>query len=325
MTPERRRRAVVALTERFGVSRTPGLSRGRPAPLHPTTCTSSSDHRARAGSAAPAARRSPRPIPAGAGRWPTSPARREGWTVNKKRTQRLWRKEGLRRPQRCTKRRRIRPDSPERLRANCPNHVWAIDFQFDETADYRRLKLANIVDEFTRESLAMEVDRSITADRPRQRPRAPRGGPRRADAPAHGQRARTDLVGTAGLVPVHGYPDDLHRAGVPLGEPLRRVLQRPGPRRTSERRGVRAPSPKHGSLSRRGGSSTTPIDPTRRWAGSPPSSSSGSGSINTNLHAHSGWFRFGGPVRGGATELAGVHNLEQSRPWIGYGLRPVPH
>jgi putative transposase len=43
--------------------------------------------------------------------------------------------------------------------------VWVIDFQFDETSDYRRLKLLNIVDEFTRESLAMEVDRSITADR----------------------------------------------------------------------------------------------------------------------------------------------------------------
>jgi putative transposase len=43
--------------------------------------------------------------------------------------------------------------------------VWAIDFQFNETSDYRRLKLLNIVDEFTRESLAMEVDRSITADR----------------------------------------------------------------------------------------------------------------------------------------------------------------
>lgn len=90
--------------------------------------------------------------------------RREGWTLNKKRTQRLWRQEGLRRPQRCRKRRRVRLDSAERLRAEFPNHVWAVDFQFDETADYRRLKLANIVDEFTRESLAMEVDRSITAD-----------------------------------------------------------------------------------------------------------------------------------------------------------------
>jgi putative transposase len=91
--------------------------------------------------------------------------RREGWTINKKRTRRLWRDEGLRRPQRCTKRRRIHPDSAVRHRAEYPNHVWAIDFQFDETSDYRRMKLLNVVDEFTRESLAMEVDRSITADR----------------------------------------------------------------------------------------------------------------------------------------------------------------
>ena len=90
---------------------------------------------------------------------------REGWTINHKRTQRLWRTEGLRRPQFCTKRRRLRPETSERLSALHPNHVWAIDFQFDETADYRRLKLANVVDEYTREALAMEVERSITADR----------------------------------------------------------------------------------------------------------------------------------------------------------------
>ena len=51
-----------------------------------------------------------------------------------------------------------------RLRACRPNQVWAIDFQFDETADGRRLKLANIVDEFTREALAIRVGRSCTAD-----------------------------------------------------------------------------------------------------------------------------------------------------------------
>jgi transposase InsO family protein len=89
---------------------------------------------------------------------------REGWTLNTKRTQRLWRTEGPRRPQRCTKRQRIRLESAERHRAEFPNHVWAIDFQFDETADYRRLKLANIVDEFTREALAMDVDRAMGAD-----------------------------------------------------------------------------------------------------------------------------------------------------------------
>jgi putative transposase len=58
------------------------------------------------------------------------------WTgINHKRIQRLWREEGLRRPVRTRKRRRVTPDTAERLRATHPNHVWAIDFQFDETAD----------------------------------------------------------------------------------------------------------------------------------------------------------------------------------------------
>jgi len=91
--------------------------------------------------------------------------RREGWKVNRKRIQRLWRDEGLKRPpQRPRKRRRLRVDSAERLWAERPNQVWAIDFQFDETADQRRLKLTNIVDEYTREALAMRVGRHCTAD-----------------------------------------------------------------------------------------------------------------------------------------------------------------
>jgi transposase InsO family protein len=95
----------------------------------------------------------------------TRVVRREGWNVNRKRVQRLWRDEGLKRPpQQPRKRRRVRVDSTERLRARHPNHVWAIDFEFDETADQRRLKLANIVDEYTREALAMRVDRTCTAE-----------------------------------------------------------------------------------------------------------------------------------------------------------------
>ncbi len=91
--------------------------------------------------------------------------RREGWKVNRKRVQRLWRDEGLKRPpQRPRKRRRARRDTAERLRALRPNHVWAIDFEFDETADLRRLKFANIVDECTREALAMRVGRCCTAE-----------------------------------------------------------------------------------------------------------------------------------------------------------------
>jgi putative transposase len=87
------------------------------------------------------------------------------WTgVNHKRIRRLWREESLRRPVRARKRRRVTPDQTERLRAERPNQVWAIDFQFDETTDGRRVKLANIVDEHTRQALAMRVGRSCTAD-----------------------------------------------------------------------------------------------------------------------------------------------------------------
>ncbi len=94
-----------------------------------------------------------------------SVVRREGWTVNRKRIQRLWRDEGLKRPAPCRrKRRRLGDGSTGRLRAQRPNQVWAIDFQFDETADRRRIKLCNIVDEYTREALAMRVGRSCTAD-----------------------------------------------------------------------------------------------------------------------------------------------------------------
>ena len=58
-----------------------------------------------------------------------------------------------------------RPQSGAKLlRASRPNEVWAIDFQFDELADGRRIKLTNIVDEFTREALAMNVARSTRAE-----------------------------------------------------------------------------------------------------------------------------------------------------------------
>ena len=92
--------------------------------------------------------------------------REEGWGVNRKRVQRLWREEGLRVPLKRRKRQRL-GDSAQparRLRAERPNHVWALDFQFDQTADGRVLKLLNIVDEHTREALATVAARRINAD-----------------------------------------------------------------------------------------------------------------------------------------------------------------
>jgi len=92
--------------------------------------------------------------------------RDEGWAVNRKKIQRLWREEGLRVPRRKRKRRRLGDSTvlEQRLRAERPNHVWALDFQFDTTTDGRTLKLLHVVDEHTREALAIRVARSIDAD-----------------------------------------------------------------------------------------------------------------------------------------------------------------
>ncbi len=91
----------------------------------------------------------------------------DGWRLNRKRTQQLWREEGLRVPQRRRKRQRLGDSTvpAERLRAGAPDHVWALDFQFDQTADGRILKLLHVVDEFTREALAIECHRRIDADK----------------------------------------------------------------------------------------------------------------------------------------------------------------
>ena len=90
----------------------------------------------------------------------------DGWEINRKRVQRVWREEGLRVPQRKRKRRRLGDWTVPagRLAAERPNHVWALDYQHDQTADGRVIRLLNVVDEYTREALAMLVARSIDAD-----------------------------------------------------------------------------------------------------------------------------------------------------------------
>jgi putative transposase len=136
--------------------------------------------------------------------------------------QRLWREEGLRVPVRRRKRRRLGESTvpAERLRAERPNHVWAFDFQFDQTADGRALKLLNIVDEFTREALQMLVERNIDADATTatlDRLVAERGAP----APTDGQRPRDDRERAPGLVSLLEHRDRVHRAGLAVAEPVR--------------------------------------------------------------------------------------------------------
>jgi putative transposase len=86
--------------------------------------------------------------------------------VNRKAVQRLWREEGLRVPARRRKRQRLGTSTTpaDRLGAEHPNHVWALDDQFDQAQDGRRLKLLNIVDEHPRQALTIEVARRIDAD-----------------------------------------------------------------------------------------------------------------------------------------------------------------
>jgi putative transposase len=92
--------------------------------------------------------------------------RREGHVVNRKKVQRLWREEGLRVPAKRRKRQRLGDSTTpaDRLRAERPDHVWALDYQFDVTATGRVIKVLHVVDEFTRESLADLADHSIDAD-----------------------------------------------------------------------------------------------------------------------------------------------------------------
>jgi len=96
----------------------------------------------------------------------TALLRAEGFGVNHKRVERLWRREGLKVPQKQPKRKRLwlNDGSCIRLRPQYRNHVWSYDFMMDRTSDGRALKLLTIIDEYSRECLAIDVSRSITSE-----------------------------------------------------------------------------------------------------------------------------------------------------------------
>lgn len=93
--------------------------------------------------------------------------RREGWEVNKKRVRRLWREQGLKVPQIQHKRRRLAGSGENGItkrRAQYPGHVWSYDFAMDGTEDGRRVKVMPVIDEYSRECLSLEGQRSIKAE-----------------------------------------------------------------------------------------------------------------------------------------------------------------
>ena len=96
----------------------------------------------------------------------TALLRREGWVVNHKRVERIWRKESLKVPHKQPKRGRLwlNDGSCIRLRPQHKDHVWSYDFVAARTSDGRAFRILTILDEYTRECLAMRVERRLTSE-----------------------------------------------------------------------------------------------------------------------------------------------------------------
>jgi putative transposase len=132
----------------------------------------------------------------------------DGWSVSRARVERLWKQEGLKVPAKQPRRRRLwqADGSCVRLRPTHRRHVWAWDFVMDRTDDGRPLKLMTVVDEYSRECLAIVVARRIRA---------------------------TDVLDVfADLMAVHGVPEHLRSDNGPemIAQTLRRWLARVGAR-----------------------------------------------------------------------------------------------
>ena len=87
----------------------------------------------------------------------------DGWKVNHKRVERIWRAEGLKVPRKQPKRRRLwlNDGSCIRLRAQYPNHVWSYDFLLHHTHNGRKFRILAVIDEYTRQCLAIDVGRKM--------------------------------------------------------------------------------------------------------------------------------------------------------------------
>lgn len=88
-----------------------------------------------------------------------------GWKISERKVLRIWIREGLKVPKKQKKRARLwdREGSCVRLRPERANHVWSYDFMVDRTHNGKAFKMFNVIDEYTRESLAIKVARRITS------------------------------------------------------------------------------------------------------------------------------------------------------------------
>lgn len=162
MSPERRRRAVTLLQRRFGVSERRACrvaSQPRAVQRYVPTVRADEDVLTQAivAFAAEYGRYGYRRV--------TALLNDRGWPVGKDRVQRIWRREGLKVPKKQRPRGRLwlNDGSCVRLRAEHADHVWSYDFVHHATHDGRSLRLLTLVDEFTREALAIKVARKLNS------------------------------------------------------------------------------------------------------------------------------------------------------------------
>ena len=136
----------------------------------------------------------------------TALLRAEGWLVNHKRVARIWRREGLKVPSKQPKRGRLwlNDGSCIRLRPQYRNHVWAYDFVQDRTKDGKKIRMLTVIDEYTRECLAIETQRRL--------------------------RSQDVLETIADLFMSHGVPDHIRSDNGPefIAKALREWLKRLG-------------------------------------------------------------------------------------------------
>ena len=155
--------------------------------------------------------------------------RQEGWHVNHKRVERIWRREGLKVPQKQPKRGRLwlNDGSCIRLRPQFKDHVWSYDFVIARTAEGRAFRILNIIDEYSRECLATLVERRITAqdviDQLFQLIIF-RGIPEHVRSD-NGPEFTAKAV-RRWLYESYRYKNAIHRAGEPVGEWIYRIIQR---------------------------------------------------------------------------------------------------
>ncbi len=143
----------------------------------------------------------------------------EGWRLNHKKVERLWREEGLQLPHRHKKRRRLyhHDASVIRLRPRYTNHIWSVDFVHDKLSNSRSYKMLTVLDEYTREALSVTVAQSMgSSDVLEALYASPETGP--ADISAIGQRPRVRGRPPSDMVEEGRYPTHPDLSGITMGE-----------------------------------------------------------------------------------------------------------